>query len=151
TVPGAVRMALKSLLKPDSPFYVKPRFDFALWSWLYHFARRCNERNMVDAGRAIQALLNAGRTLYDELIRAEALDCEWQTKGLLFVLQTQAGMAHFAEGDRLLHDTFGVASVRYDGDGLVALEPALRPGLAGGWLYPGDAHLRPDRLLAEWR
>src|SRR5262245_35307788 len=61
TVPGAVRMALGSLLKPDSPFYVKPRFDLALWSWLYHFARRCNAHDMVDAGRAIQALLNAGR------------------------------------------------------------------------------------------
>jgi D-amino-acid dehydrogenase len=30
----------------------------------------------------------------------------------------------------------------------VTLEPALRPDLAGGWHYAGDAHLRPDRLLA---
>src|SRR5207244_2669072 len=34
---------------------------------------------------------------------------------------------------------------------LTAFEPALKPGLAGGWHYPGDAHLRPDRLLASWQ
>ncbi len=31
------------------------------------------------------------------------------------------------------------------------LEPALKPGLAGGWHYECDAHLRPDRLMAAWR
>ena len=40
---------------------------------------------------------------------------------------------------------------RYDGDDADGLEPALKPGLAGGWHYEGDAHLRPDRLMASWR
>jgi D-amino-acid dehydrogenase len=31
------------------------------------------------------------------------------------------------------------------------LEPALKPGLAGGWYYHDDAHLRPDKLLGAWR
>jgi D-amino-acid dehydrogenase len=60
-------------------------------------------------------------------------------------------MDHYAETDRLLRESFGVAARRYDGDSLAQLEPALKPGLAGGWHYAGDAHLRPDRLLAEWR
>ena len=34
---------------------------------------------------------------------------------------------------------------------ILALEPTLRPGLAGAWHFPGDAHLRPDRLLQSWR
>lgn len=29
------------------------------------------------------------------------------------------------------------------------MEPALLPGVAGGELHPGDAHLRPDRFVAE--
>jgi D-amino-acid dehydrogenase len=40
---------------------------------------------------------------------------------------------------------------RHDGDALLSLEPALKPGLAGGWFYRNDAHLRPDRLMADWR
>ena len=64
---------------------------------------------------------------------------------------TQAGMKHYAETDRLLSASFGVTGRRLDGDELIAVEPALRPGLAGGWLYERDAHLRPDRLMASWQ
>jgi D-amino-acid dehydrogenase len=38
--------------------------------------------------------------------------------------------------------------VPYEGARLTALEPALRPELAGAWHCPTDAHLRPDRLMA---
>jgi D-amino-acid dehydrogenase len=27
----------------------------------------------------------------------------------------------------------------------------LKPGLAGGWLYETDGHLRPDKLMRSWR
>src|SRR5271157_1921870 len=40
---------------------------------------------------------------------------------------------------------------RYDGDALLELEPALKLGLAGGWYYHDDAHLRPDKLMRAWR
>jgi D-amino-acid dehydrogenase len=149
--PGAIRMALGSLFKPDSPFRVKPRFDLGLWSWFWKFARRCNQHDMLAASRAIQALLNSARRLYDELLQTESIACEWETRGTVFVFQTAAGMAHHAHTDQLLREQFAIASERYDGDGLVALEPALKPGLAGGWRYPADAHLRPDRLLSSWR
>jgi D-amino-acid dehydrogenase len=95
--------------------------------------------------------LKSSRSLYDELIRTEALDCDWETRGMLFVLQSPAAMAHYAETDRLLREEFGLAAMRYDGNALTELEPALKPGLAGGWHYATDAHLRPDKLMAAWR
>src|SRR5205807_6592041 len=97
--PGALRGALKALLTPNSPLSIKPRFDPALWAWLYQFARRCNERDMLAAGRAIQALLNSSRTLYPELLEQAALDCEWETRGLLFVFRSQPAMDHYGETD----------------------------------------------------
>jgi D-amino-acid dehydrogenase len=60
-------------------------------------------------------------------------------------------MEHYAATDKLLRETFGVPATRYDGAGLVELEPALKSGLAGGWHYETDAHLRPDRLMAAWK
>jgi len=149
--PGAVRAGLKALLQSNGPLTIRPRFDPALWSWLYHFARRCNQRDMLDSGRAIKALLDSSRALYEQIIAEEQLDCEWETRGLLFVLATRQGMAHYAETDRLMSDEFGVSAKRLDGDAVAALEPALKPGLAGGFLYERDGHLRPDRLLSSWR
>src|SRR5271166_1364001 len=67
--PGAIRGAPRALLSPDSPFTIKPRFDPALWSCLFQFARRCNHRDMLEAGRAIQALLVSSRRLYEVLVR----------------------------------------------------------------------------------
>ncbi|HKB40107.1 MAG TPA: FAD-dependent oxidoreductase [Gemmataceae bacterium] len=150
-VPGAVRAGLKALFQSNGPLAIRPRFDPALWSWLYHFTRRCNQHDMLDSGRAIKALLDSSRSLYEQIIAEEHLDCEWETRGLLFVLETQQGMAHYAETDRLMSDEYSVSARRLDGDAVVALEPALKPGLAGGFLYERDAHLRPDRLLSSWR
>jgi D-amino-acid dehydrogenase len=106
---------------------------------------------MLAAGRGIQALLNSSRSLFEELIRAERLDCEWETRGLLFVFQTRAAFEHYAHTDELLREQFGMGAKRFDGDAVSALEPALVSGLAGGYLYEGDAHLRPDRLMDELR
>jgi D-amino-acid dehydrogenase len=151
TTPGAVGMALRSMFQRDAPFYVQPRFDPTLWAWLFRFARRCNHRDMMAAAHAIQPLLDASRRLYDDLLRAEGIDCEWEARGLLFIFQTAAHMEHYAETDKLLRDSFDLHATRYDCEALTALEPALKPGLAGGWHYPTDAHLRPDKLLFEWR
>lgn len=150
-MPGAVGMALQSLFSPKAPFRIKPRWDLGLWQWLFRFARRCNRKDMLEAGRAIQALLNSSRSLYDELLQTESIDCEWEPRGMLLVCQSQRGMEHYAETDALLREWFGLSATRYDGEALTALEPALKPGLAGGWLYRTDAHLRPDRLMTSWR
>src|SRR5690349_22070913 len=52
--PGAVGRTLRALFRRNSPFSIRPRLDPALWSWLLHFARRCNRRDMMEAGRGIQ-------------------------------------------------------------------------------------------------
>jgi D-amino-acid dehydrogenase len=149
--PGAVRSALKGLRKRNSALTIKLRFDPALWGWLLRFVRRCNTTDMLTAGRAIQALLNSSRALYPQIFKQEAIDCEWQTRGMLFVIRSHAAMEHYAETDRLLRETFNMPSRRFDGKELTDLEPALKPGSAGGWLYESDGHLRPDRLMSGWR
>ena len=150
-MPGAVGKALRALFQKNAPLSIKPRLDVSLWSWLYHFARRSNERDMLEAGQAIQALLNSSRCLYDRLFQTEALDAEWETRGLLFVFLSSAAMKHYAATDELLRNKFGLSAKRYDGKALTDLEPALKPDLAGGWHYEADAHLRPDKLLSSWR
>src|SRR6059058_815053 len=60
-VPGTVGRTFKALFQPNSPLSIKPRLDPTLWRWLFHFARRCNARDMLTAGRAIQALLKSSR------------------------------------------------------------------------------------------
>jgi D-amino-acid dehydrogenase len=142
---------MKTLFARNSPVKVRWRFDPAMWRWFWQFARRCNQRDMIRAGHAIQSLLNSSRSLYDELLKETLTDVEWEPSGLLFVLKSQRGMDHYAETDRLLRSEFNLGATRYDGLDLLELEPALLPGNAGAWRYDVDGRLRSDKLMLAWR
>jgi D-amino-acid dehydrogenase len=150
TRPGAVRLALKSLFTPQAPFRVRPRLSVPLWSWLWHFGRRCNERQSLTAAGHLKAILESSMAEYQRLVPALPLECEWRDSGLLNVLLTDRGMREFAEEDRLITEHFDLPARRIEGEHLCAFEPALKRGLAGAFYYPGDASLRPDRLNADW-
>ncbi|HEV2607548.1 MAG TPA: FAD-dependent oxidoreductase [Xanthomonadaceae bacterium] len=144
--PGVIAKAVRSMLRPDAPFYIAPRFDPTLWRWLWHFARRCNARTSHDAMHAKGALLSTSRALIEQLVREHALDCEFAADGLLYAFADPRERDAMLAGLPLLHE-IGIATETWDAETLVANEPSLRDGLAGGILFPGDASLRPDRYV----
>ncbi|MFG0335595.1 MAG: NAD(P)/FAD-dependent oxidoreductase [Maioricimonas sp. JB049] len=150
TEPGALRIALTSLFNPRSPFRVKPSLNPALWHWLWQFARRCNHRQVLSAGRHLQSLLDASMEEYRQLIPGQSLDCEWKEDGLLYVFRTQRGLKSFVETDRMLAEHLGVAETPVAGSDLPAFDAGLRDDLAGAFHYPSDASVRPDLLNREW-
>ena len=149
--PGAIRRAIKSMFQKNAPFHIKPRLNLDLWAWLWNFARRCNTACMMESGHAIQALLHSSVSLYQQdLIDRHHLDCEWETRGLLFAYRDPAELDAYSKTNDLLAQTFHEPATRYTDD-LQKLEPSLKPDLAGGWYYHSDAHLRPDKLMSSWR
>ncbi len=151
TEPGAFKAAIKALVSPGSPFRIQPRLDPALWSWLYNFSRRCNQRSMVSAAHAIQALLVSGMSEYEKIVHTEKIECEWQAKGLLFAYQSARELDRYESTNQLLSEHFNEPARKLCSAEVVAIEPALRESVAGGWLYEHDAHLRPDTLVASLR
>ena len=151
TEPGAVASTLRGMLKPNSPFSVKLRFDLRLAYWFLRFTLRCNESDMLAGARAIQPLLLSSMKLYRGLMAEGELPCEWKEKGLLYVYRSKEKFAAFARTNDLLSEGFGESATRLSGEDLSAFEPALKPGLAGAWWYEEDAHLRADRLMDSWK
>jgi len=150
--PGAVGKTLKAMCRWNSPLSIKPRFSPGLWMWLLRFARNCNRKTMMESAVARAALIDSSVALYRELLAEESIECEWEDRGCLFVYRSQKAMERYAETDQLLREEFDVAAVRYDGDALSELEPAIRPGVAaGGWHYEHDSHVRPEKLMGAWR
>jgi len=150
TEPGAIGVALKSLFNPKSPFRVKPRLDPALLVWMLQFVKRCNHQQVLTAGKHLQAILDASMDEYKTLMADLTLDCEWQEKGLLYVLQTEKGMESFAKMDSMLTKDFGVSANRMEGADLPGFDPGFRSGLAGAFHYPGDTSVRPESLNQSW-
>ncbi len=150
--PGAISSTLKTFFKRNSPFKMRFRIDFQFWRWLWEFARRCNRIDALQAGQARHALLQSSRALYDELFANQVIgDCDWETKGLLFVFQNFPHFEEFGKINELLENEFNLGAKRLDGEELVKMEPALKPGLAGAWYYENDAHLRSDKLMQSWK
>lgn len=145
--PGTIGQALKWILQPDAPLYIRPRIDPGLWRWLAAFARRCNHADWLASGRAKATLLNVSRRLTETLVAEEKLDCEFSSSGLLYVYRDERSWEK-ASADVEEVRGFGVRVETWDPRTLAREEPALKPGMAGALHFPDDACLRPDRYVA---
>lgn len=146
--PGTVARGLKWLLTPDAPLRVKPTLDPALLGWLLAFARRCNARDFRHAVAVKSQLLRASRARLAAWIAEEGLDCEFVESGHLTVYRDSRALAQ-AEASAALLREHGVDTEILDAATARMREPALNPSIAGAHFHPGDAHLRPDRFVAE--
>lgn len=146
--PGMVLQALKWVLTPDAPLYIPPRFDPLLWRWLLGFSARCNARDWKASAHGKHALLQDSRLRLVDWVQRFGLDCAFTESGEDYVYRNARAFAHGQHEIPLLRE-LGVAVEVIDGKAYEALEPALKPGVAGALRFSGDAALRPDRYLSE--
>ena len=149
TKPGMMGVALRSMLRTDAPLYINPRFDGPRLRWLFGFARHGNWRDFARAASARATILQHSRQLLRDLVRSDQLDCEFAEEGLLYVYRTAKLQAADEHDHVAVLDRLGIEVQRLRGEQVEAMEPALKPGVAGGLFHPGDARLRPDRYAAE--
>ena len=146
--PGMVLRALRMMLTPDAPLYVRPGFDPQLWRWLLRFAMRCNPRDWEASARAKSALLNDSRERLAQWVRDYLLECDYSEGGEDYVFREARTFAHGQRELPLLRE-FGIDAELIDGADYERQEPAMLPGVAGAIRFPGDAALRPDRYVHE--
>ena len=151
TVPSAIPMALKSLLKPKSPFKVKFSLSPNYVGWMLQFGRRCREQVALAAGHHLKSILDSSLNEYKGLITSERLDCQWKESGLLHVFQTQSALDGFAKENDWIESEYQCGAKRISAADLPTLDSTLRSDLAGGFLHEEDASLRPDLLNQTWR
>ena len=150
TTPDALPTALLSMLQPRAAFRVKPTLRKETLRWMLQFGRRCTHRQMMQAARILEEILEASMHEYAALLGDQRIDSEWRGDGMLFVFRGERGLGRFADTDAMLTRELGVTAKYIPGDRLPDVEPALRDGLAGAYHYEHDGFLRPDRLNASW-
>jgi D-amino-acid dehydrogenase len=145
--PGVISQGLKWLLDPVSPFYIKPRLDFDLLSWLWKFRAAANERQMRRAMPLLRDLSVASLTLYEEITGVERLEYGFERRGLVMLFNSDAGRranVHEAE----LAREIGVDARLLTRRELEHLEPGATFAATGGVYFPGDAHLSPATFMS---
>jgi D-amino-acid dehydrogenase len=141
--PAALRQGLRWLLRPDSPFSLRP--TPRLVPWLARFAAASGSRRAAAGTETIRRLSVASLELHDALA-AEGLDTGFERRGTLNVYETEAG---FTAGRReaAANAAAGVRAETLEASAARGLEPALAGSLAGAVLYPDDAHCDPLRFV----
>lgn len=146
--PGVPLRALRWMLDPRAPLYVRTRLDPALWRWLLQFGARCNARDWLQSTRARDALLEDSRLRLAGWVQAHALECEFDARGLDYVFGDARNFDHYAAECEALN-ALGIATSCIGGADYARDNPAFHDRLAGAIHFPGDAQLRPDRYTAE--
>lgn len=145
--PGVISQGLKWLLDPVSPFYIKPRLDFDLLSWLLKFRAAANEQQMRRAMPLLRDLSVASLKLYEEITGTERLEYGFERRGLVMLFNSDAGKRVNAHEAELAHE-IGVDARLLNRRELEHLEPGATFVATGGVYFPGDAHLSPSAFMS---
>ncbi len=143
--PGAVRLALRWMKDPESPFYVRPRLSAELLSWGWRFWRASTARRVERAAPLLAEINLASLALYEELA-AEADDFGLQKNGLLIVVRSDRALEEEAHVAELAH-RLGMPAEIVDAKSVAAMEPDIRMNIAGAAFYPRDACFAPASLM----
>jgi D-amino-acid dehydrogenase len=141
--PGALSYGLKKLLSPGSPFYIKPRLNIEMISWLLHFLKASRPEKMERGMRILHTLNCKSRSLFDEIIQKEGISCEYQTTGWLKVFLSEHGLHEGLKEAKMLKP-HGIEFRLLSRDELLSREPLLSAEVMGGILFPDDGHLDPE-------
>ena len=94
--PGVVSKGIKWMFNSASPFYIKPRLDLNLLSWLWKFRGACTKGHVRRAAPLIRDLSLASLDLYDELAVLDGLEFGFRRKGLLALCNSNEGLDELA-------------------------------------------------------
>jgi D-amino-acid dehydrogenase len=141
--PGMVKLGLKWMWNPESPFYIKPRLDLDLLSWGLHFWKAATAQRVASAAPVLRDLSLLSRQCFEEI----GLDFGLVKKGLLMLCKQQQTLdeeAHMAATANAL----GIPAQVLDAKATAALDPNVTMDLCGSVFFPKDCHLSPGRFIA---
>ncbi len=139
--------ALKWMLSEDSPLYIKPRLDAGLIKWFCQFARHAHPKAILRSAKGRHALLKSSFELYPTFMKAEKVDCDWDTGGSLHIYRSAKDWNDYRRTNTFLK-SYGIEAQALNRKDVLQLVPGLGNGISGGWLYRQTAHLRPERLMS---
>jgi D-amino-acid dehydrogenase len=150
--PGVVPQALKWMVQPDSPFYIRPRLSPALALWLVRFWRSSTEPRFKSGLQALVTLNAPVLDLFDHY-RERGVEFEMHSEGLLFpALSRAAAEKDAAAYEKLIDAGYPGSYELLDGDEARTLEPGLGDAVAAAVFSKDERHVRPETVtkgLAE--
>ncbi|MFA9476871.1 NAD(P)/FAD-dependent oxidoreductase [Phycisphaerales bacterium AB-hyl4] len=145
--PGLTSQALKMLFDPANPLYVPPRFDPALFRWLWQFRKACNEKQFHHSMEVLAEFGWIAGKAFDEIVNEAKLDCDYHRDGWLEIFETEKRFEH-GRADADILKKHGYQFDELTGDEIRQQEPALRDNVVGAICYKDSGWADPGRCVA---
>jgi D-amino-acid dehydrogenase len=137
--PGVIGQALRWMLRSDSPFYIRPRFDPGLLRWAWQFRRHCTREAAEKGARALLALSRLSLELYQEIVESGEASFFFERRGCLEAYFSAEGCEEGRkERDALVAQGFRARLLAREE--ALSFEPALAPAVRGALFVEGEAH-----------
>jgi D-amino-acid dehydrogenase len=146
--PGVISQGLKWMFNPESPFYIKPRFNWELLSWLWKFRSACNEHNVRKALPILSDLSSASMDLFDDLAALEGFNFGFEKNGIVEIFNTNKGLEKGTKDARRLQE-YGIEHKILEYGEIIQYTQGMRTNAVGGIFFPGDAQLIPDQFVRQ--
>ena len=144
--PGIIAEGLKHMLSSSSPFYVKPRLNWDLLQWGYHFWKSSNAATVKKNAPHLNDLLQLSRRLINEMRNEIGDTFNMEEKGCLMMCRQQKTLDHeFHLADDA--EKFGLKVDRLNAQQVQALEPDVELDIAGAVLFKDDCHFNPGKMM----
>lgn len=140
--PGMVLKSARWMLRPDSPLYIRPSLDPAFLRFMAGMWRRCNTADQRAGFEAQLRLMAGSAAIFDEY-RADGVDFELHSRGLLMAFTDRHNLDHHLPNLDLA-ERYGLGPRVLLGDAVQAQEPLLSARVQGGIHFPHERHLAPD-------
>ena len=142
--PGVIAQGLRWMFDPDSPFYIKWRWDLDLVAWLWQFRKASTMRRVRQAMPLLRDMHLESFRLYEAL--AAELDFAFGHEGRLLLCKTEQGLESVHEEAELMQEV-GIEVEMLDAEQVQQRAATVELDCMGGAFYAQDAHLDPARLV----
>ena len=138
--------ALRSLARPDAPFYLRPSLDPALARWAVRFWRSSRRARFR---RGYAALVDLNRPTFDlfEGLREAGVDTTLRTPGLVHAFLGVDAARRKLALQRAMPGGCELPDDVVTGEGVRGVDPSLGPGVAAAYRVAGEGVVEPHRLV----
>jgi D-amino-acid dehydrogenase len=144
--PGIISEGIRHMLNSRSPFYIKPRMDWDLIKWAWHFWKSSKASVAEKNAPYLNELLMLSRSLINEMRKDIGDEFNMEEKGCLMMCREEKTLNHeFHLADKA--EKLGLKVERLNKQQVQQLEPDVELNVSGAVLFNDDCHLDPGKFM----
>lgn len=146
--PGILKKGLKWMLNPNSPFFLKPKFDLDLLKWIIRFNTFCTTKHVNENKHFLRDINLYSLDLYKQLKQSPDFEFDLKHSGLLMMCKEEKTLK---EEQDLVKEAkkLGLDAEILNNDDLKKLEPNASFDVLGASYFKDDSKIQPyDFIIA---